>query len=334
MVARRSSREAVEHAVADQSGERVGDRAVREGHQREGHVLERLELAPRRLPHPAVLDGAVEAGVHGQRHPGLLEPGPDRVVVRHPRRLVAAAGRHRSGDGAHHAGTHPQQPLQFGRGHLGVGEGEHRNRVDAAVAVEAPVLVEPGVERAEGGVEGFEVALEGLLHAHALGGEQQHRLQALLVHQLHPGVAVAEAGMVVEGVELAEHGRDVAALQVAAPEVVLEAARLGDRVEGRVGDELVDLAGHHEPLAAVDGGPLHAALLHRRVDVADEGVGGLVVVLVHVERLEVQCWRHGSMIPSTPGRWVLSPSPFDRRGFAPLSVARTHRHPPASPVRR
>ena len=168
-----------------------------------------------------------------------------------------------------------------------------------AVAVEAPVLVEPGIERAESSMQCGNVALEGFLHAHALGGEQHHRLQALPVHQLDTGGTVAEAGMVVERVKLAEHLRDVAAFEVAAPEVVLQAAGLGDRVEGGVRDELVDLAAHHEALFAVDGGPLHAALAHGRVDVADEGVGGLVVVAVHVEGPEAQVARFGHSFDAT-----------------------------------
>src|SRR5690606_29110204 len=52
-------------------------------------------------------------------------------------------------------------------------------------------------------------------------------------------------------------------------------------------DEPVDLAAHQEALLAVHHRPLHAALLHVGVDVPDEGVRGLVVVLVGVERREV-----------------------------------------------
>ena len=73
-----------------------------------------------------------------------------------------------------------------------------------------------------------------------------------------------------------------------APEVVLEAARLGDRVERGVRDELVDLAAHQQALLAVDVGPLHAPLGHRGVDVAGERVLGLVVVVVGVEGSEAR----------------------------------------------
>ena len=52
--------------------------------------------------------------------------------------------------------------------------------------------------------------------------------------------------------------------------------------------KVYDLTGDEQALLAVDVGPLHAALGHGRVDVADEGVLGLVVVVVGVERLEAE----------------------------------------------
>ena len=94
----------------------------------------------------------------------------------------------------------------------------------AVAAVEAPVVVEPLVERIEGGVQRGEVVLEGLLHADAERREQQRTVHALLVEQLQPGVAVAVAGVLADRVEVAEHRLQVDALVVAAPEVVLEAA--------------------------------------------------------------------------------------------------------------
>src|SRR5690606_15054183 len=68
-----------------------------------------------------------------------------------------------------------------------------------------------------------------------------------------------------------------------AAEVVDQRAGFGHRVERRVRDEPVDLAADEEPLLAVDLGPAHAPALHPLVDVAGEGVGGLVVVVVGVE---------------------------------------------------
>ena len=212
------------------------------------------------------------------------------VVVGHARRLVAASGRYRSGDGAHDAGAHLQQPLQLVHRQLGIGEGEHGRGEDAAVAVEAPVLVEPGVEGAEGGVQGFDVALRASCMPTPWVGNSITDSRPCWSISSTRAARSRNPGCSSRGSSSPNMAADVAALQVAAPEVVLKAARLGDRVEGRVGDELVDLAGHHEALPAVDLGPLHAALLHRRVDVADEGVGGFVVVLVHIEGPETQVW--------------------------------------------
>ncbi|MEZ5168856.1 MAG: hypothetical protein R2695_21105 [Acidimicrobiales bacterium] len=131
------------------------------------------------------------------------------------------------------------------------------------------------------------VVLERLLHPDALGREQQHPLEPLLIHQFETGRSVPVAGVVRQRVELAEHLAEVhPAVDVLATEVVLEAPGFGHRVEGGVRDELVDPAADQEPPLAVDLGPLHAALLHLRIDVPDEGVLGLVVVVVGVEREE------------------------------------------------
>ena len=158
-----------------------------------------------------------------------------------------------------------EHPVDLLGGLLGVGEGDHRRGVEATVAaVEAPVLVEPVVERAEGGVERGHVALERLLHADAERGEQQRAVHPLLVEQLEPRVTVPVAGVLGDRVEVAEHRLHVEAALVLAAEVVLQRAGLGDRVEGGVRDELVDLPGHQQALLAVHLGPLHAPLLHRR----------------------------------------------------------------------
>ena len=119
-------------------------------------------------------------------------------------------------------------------------------------------------------------------------GEEQGGFYVLGVHELEALVAVAVLGPLGDGVELAEHGLHVHAVFVAASEEVLKCARLGHRVEGGVGDESVDLAGDQQTLLAVDVGPLHAPLLHRRIDMADEGISGLVIVVVSVEHLERQ----------------------------------------------
>jgi hypothetical protein len=146
-------------------------------------------------------------------------------------------------------------------------------------------------------VEGGHVVAQGLLHAYAQRGEQQGAVHALLVEQRQARVPSPVGGMIGQGLELAEHGLHVDPGLVAAPEVVLQAAGPGDGVEGRVGDELVDLPAHQQPPFAVDHGPLHAALGHGGVDVADERVLRLVVVVVGVERPEPEVDHGGSVVP-------------------------------------
>ena len=77
-------------------------------------------------------------------------------------------------------------------------------------------------------------------------------------------VAVAITGMLVDRVEVTEHRLQVEAVLVATVEVVLHRARGGDGIEGRVGDEVVDLPGDEEAPLAVHVGPLHAPLGHGR----------------------------------------------------------------------
>jgi hypothetical protein len=209
---------------------------------------------------------------------------------------VVAVG-HRPGDRHEDAGTRVEDPPHLGSGQVGVGERDHRGGVDSAVApVEAPVLVEPLVEGAERGVQRGHVAPQGLLHADAERGEEQRTVHPLLVEQPQAGSAVAVGGVVVERLELAEHRLQVEAGLVAPPEVVLEAAGLGDRVERGVRDELVDLPADEQPLLAAYLGPLHAPLGHRGVDVAGERVLRLVVVVVGVEGPEAEVLHARSVV--------------------------------------
>ncbi len=140
------------------------------------------------------------------------------------------------------------------------------------------------------------IVQQRLLDADAERGEQEARLDALRVHQLRPGFGLAVRG--VDRLELAERGTDVVA-GLLASEVVVEAARSGDRVEGGVRDELEDLpVEDHAPLAA-DLGPLHELRPLRR-EMADEGVGRLVVVVVCIEHIEVD-GSHGYLTISGSG---------------------------------
>ena len=169
----------------------------------------------------------------------------------------------------------------------------HGRAEDALLVGEAPVLLQPPVEGPERGEQRGRVVEQRLLHADAEGGKEDRAAHALLVHQLQTGVAVAVLGVVAHRVEVAEELPDPLALGVAAAEVLVERARLRDGVEGRVGDEAVDLAADEQPLLAVDLTPLHRALGHARLGVAGEGVDRLVVVVVAVEDLEVDVAGHG-----------------------------------------
>ena len=127
------------------------------------------------------------------------------------------------------------------------------------------------------------IVQQRLFHADAERREQERAREALLVHQRD-----ARVGMTVRGIdrlERAERLADVVAGDLAA-EVLVEAARSGDGIEGGVRDEAEDLVVDDHPLLAADLGPLHGlGVLGRQM--ARERVGGLVVVVVSVERIEV-----------------------------------------------
>ena len=78
---------------------------------------------------------------------------------------------------------------------------------DAVLVVEAPVVVEPAVERPEGGVGGLGVAEQRLLHADAERREQEAGLDPLAVEDLQAGLGVAV--LRVDGLELTERAADV-----------------------------------------------------------------------------------------------------------------------------
>src|SRR5262245_33647388 len=103
---------------------------------------------------------------------------------------------------------------------------------------EAPVFEQPAVERAERRAQRLRITLERFLHPHAERREHEHPLEALGVHQCDARVAVAVRG--VDRLELAEDLADALALGVAAAEVLIEATRLRDRIEGWIGDEAID----------------------------------------------------------------------------------------------
>ena len=144
----------------------------------------------------------------------------------------------------------------------------------------------------------LDVVDERLLHADAEGREQEAAFEPLPVHHLDARLRMPVRR--ADRLELAERGADVVAGALAA-EVLVEASRPRDRVEQRVRDEAVDLARDDEALLAVDLGPLHRALAEAGLDVAREGVGSLVVVVVGVEGQKTEIG-HRASPPERGGR--------------------------------
>ena len=160
--------------------------------------------------------------------------------------------------------------------------------------VETPVLVEPEIERVHRRHRRLDVVLERLLDAAGERRQHEHRLEVLRVQDLHPRIAVLVLGMVRHAVDLHQRSR-VDTLGDLAAEQQIQAARFDDRVEGRVGDEVIDLAAHDRQGALAVGEHLHAAALELLGQVPGEGVDRLVVVVVDVDRPVVQRGHVGSL---------------------------------------
>src|SRR3546814_3164758 len=90
------------------------------------------------------------------------------------------------------------------------------------------LLVEPAVEAVHHGVAGLGVVAQGVLHAYALGREEEHPRQALLLHHLQADLAVLVLG--TEGLELAEGLGDLLLLGVAPVPIEQRADRKSTRL--------------------------------------------------------------------------------------------------------
>ena len=230
------------------------------------------------------------ARVIGGGDAGLGHARPERVEARIGRGIASARRLDRAGAHHDHARVVGERPFELAHRAVDVDERDVRRREQPLLVRKAPVFVQPAVEGAERSAQRLGIALERLLHADAERGEHEHPLEALGIHQRDARVAVAIGG--VDRLEIAEHLADALAVGVAAAEVVVETTGLRDRIEGRIGDEAVDLSGDEQALAAAHDAPLHRAALHLGLDVARERVLGLVVVVVCVECREVDV-RHG-----------------------------------------
>ncbi len=196
------------------------------------------------------------------------------------RTTLAVRGRDGRRPEVHHAGTPIEHPLELGDGGVGIGEREHRHAVDAVLVREAPVLVEPLVERVEHRVRRFDVVAQHLLDPDRERREHDHAFEALLVHHREPCVAV----LVLSAQRLELHQRTrVDALGDLAAEHEVHAPGDDDRVEGGVGDELEQLPAHEQERVRALLHHLHAPLAELLGEVPGAGVEGLVVVVVGVD---------------------------------------------------
>ena len=118
--------------------------------------------------------------------PGLVHPGPDRVEVRVAGRAPVGGPGGQQDD----PGPLVEHEVELGDREVAVGQGEQRGGEDLPVPAEAPLLVEPAVERVEVGVDGghvFHVVLHRQRHRR---GEHHRPLHALRLHELEPGLPV------------------------------------------------------------------------------------------------------------------------------------------------
>jgi hypothetical protein len=218
-----------------------------------------------------LLDQRPEAVEHRVgRGPALYRPGPD---VDQPRSLV-------------------DHPFQFTDGTGRIDERRQRHAEHPAVLSESPVLRQPPVERLEIRVGGVRVVDEVLLHRDPERREEHSGLDALLLHERQPGVAVAELGdaLGVDGV-LGE----CTALGLPS-EIGLQLPRRAEVIMGRDGCEV-------RPALADEDPPERVAILphdpdrlvaKRRRDVACEAVVRLVVMVVGVHQRVVEACHRGA----------------------------------------
>ena len=130
--------------------------------------------------------------------------------------------------------------------------------------------------------------LERLLVEDAERGEQPARLEILLIEHSHAGITISIRGG--DGLTIGEHLERIATVRVTT-EVLVHRSGLGDGIEGCICNGSADATANHVVFATVDLAPLHTARLHALGDVASERVERLVVMIVGVERLEVDlCW--------------------------------------------
>ena len=188
-----------EHLVDDHRGHRVVDGAVVEQHLIErillAESLERRLAAPQRGDRQVAAVGQVEA----HRNARFGQPRPHRIVQRIAQRARLDHAGHRRGPHQTILAPRPSTNSTSSTA-LSGSASEMIGAADDPVVgpVEAPVLVEPQVERVHRRHRRVDVVLERFLDTARERRQHEHRLDVLLVHHLDPGIAVLVLGMVCQ----------------------------------------------------------------------------------------------------------------------------------------
>ena len=213
---------------------------------------------------------------------GLAGPGPERVEHRVGRRLRAVRRERRTVADRDDPRPVVEAPVQLLDRLVDVRQRQERDPEDPIAVGEAPVLLEPPVERAQDVDRGLDVGLHRALHADALRREQPRALDALLVHAAEARVTVVPLRVLRRHLarELVAHAR----LGAPAGEVVVQRARPRAQMDvtGPRDDRVESLA-ERVPRLAVDVDQRHSAVRELRVAVSGERVARLPVVVVGVE---------------------------------------------------
>ena len=109
----------------------------------------------------------------------------------------------------------------------------------------------------------------------------------MLIEHCEARIAVAICGR--NWLAVGKHLERIAAIWITA-EVLVHRTSLRDRIESCICNYSADAATDHVILAAIDLAPLHATRLHCLGHVARKRIERFVIVVVCVERLEVELW--------------------------------------------
>ena len=133
--------------------------------------------------------------------------------------------------------------------------------------------------------------LERFLHAARKRRQHEHRFDALVIHHCDTCITVLVLGVLREPLDLHQRRR-VDAFGNLAAEQQIQAPRLDDRVECRVGDEAVDPVPDDCLGVLAVAEHLNATSAELLVQVPGKGVHRLVIMVVDVDRLIAQVPHH------------------------------------------